>query len=128
LVEDNFPFEREDCPGVILGFLNSFLGSRTIAIGYGSSFFLVTCFFVKDEEVGGILGPLPSLLGARITTEESPGKKYTVWCKYPKYCPPSRFGSNLVVLPGKTASFLHPQQWCQNILVPKVALDYERAS
>ena len=63
---------------MILGFVNNFLGSDTAAIGLGSGLFLVTCFFVEDEEVGGILGPFPSLLGARITTEESPGEKYTV--------------------------------------------------
>jgi hypothetical protein len=30
---------------------------------------------VDDDEVGGFLSPLPSLLGARITAEESPGEK-----------------------------------------------------
>jgi hypothetical protein len=95
---------------MILGFLNSFSGSGTTATGLGSGFFLVTCFFVEDEEVGGILGPFPSLLGAKITTEESPGEKYTVSCKCPKSCPPSRFGSDLVVLPRKISLFLCPRQ------------------
>ena len=74
LVEDNFYFEREKCPGMSLGFLNNFSGSGTAATGLGFGFFLVTCFFVEDEEVGGALDPFPSLLGSRITTEDSPGE------------------------------------------------------
>jgi hypothetical protein len=75
LIEGIFSFEREDCPGIILGFLNNFLGSDIVATGLGFGFFLVNSFFVDDEEVGGVLGPFPSLLGARSTTEESPGEK-----------------------------------------------------
>ena len=60
---------------MILGFLNNFSESGTATIGLGSGVFLVTCFFIEDEEFGGVLGPFPSLLGARITTEESMGEK-----------------------------------------------------
>jgi hypothetical protein len=73
LIEGNFSFEKEDCLGIILGFLNNFSGSGIAAIGSGFGFFLVNYFFVDEEEVGGVLGP--SLLGARITTEESPSEK-----------------------------------------------------
>jgi hypothetical protein len=34
----------------------------------------------------------------------------------------------VVVLPGKISSLLRPRQWRQKMLVPKVALDCERAS
>jgi hypothetical protein len=46
---------------------------------------------VDDDEVRGVLSPLPSLLGAIIIVEESLGEKYIVSCKCPNPCPPSRF-------------------------------------
>jgi hypothetical protein len=41
LVEGNFSFEREDYPGMILGFLNNFSESGTATTGLGSGVFLV---------------------------------------------------------------------------------------
>jgi hypothetical protein len=60
---------------MILGFLNIFSGSGTVATRLGSRFFLVIGFFEDDEEVRGVLRTFPFLLGAIITTEESPGEK-----------------------------------------------------
>jgi hypothetical protein len=42
--------------------------------GSGFGFFLVTGLLLDDEEFRGVLGPLPSLCKARITTEESAGE------------------------------------------------------
>ena len=91
LVEENFSFEKEDCPEVFLDFLNNFSGWDTTETSLGSVFFLVTCFFVDDDKVRGVLSHLTSLLGARIIAEESLGEKYIVSCKCPNSCPPSRF-------------------------------------
>jgi hypothetical protein len=65
---------REKTVQTTLGFLNNFSGSGTAATSSGYGFFVATGLLVDDEEVRGVLVPLTSLLGARITTEESPGE------------------------------------------------------
>ena len=51
VVEEDWSFEKEDCPKVFLDFLNNFSGSDTAKTDLGSGFFLVTYFFVDDDNL-----------------------------------------------------------------------------